>query len=44
MDIVTTIGQSIVAQAERNRAKTPHLSAAVCFYRSVHGFGTSFVY
>ncbi|ANZ40907.1 hypothetical protein BBK82_37915 [Lentzea guizhouensis] len=42
LDINTALGRSIIAQAERNRAKAPHLSTADYFYRSVHGFDRSF--
>ncbi|EWC59742.1 putative cyanamide hydratase [Actinokineospora spheciospongiae] len=43
LDINTSIGRQIVEQAERNRGKAPHLSAADYFHHAIHGFDMGFV-
>lgn len=42
LNVHQALGGTIIAQAEQNRVKAPHLSAADYFYRSVHGFDLSF--
>ena len=43
LDVNQVLGGAILGQAERDRAKAPHLSTADWFYRSVHGFDLSFI-
>ncbi|GLY97025.1 HD domain-containing protein [Actinoplanes sp. NBRC 103695] len=43
LDVVPVMTGLVVRQAERNRAKAPHLSAADIFYRAVHGGDPDFL-